>query len=212
MDKIEGKDISIEGLSFSPNSKNLVITLNNPGEQLIFYSLEDFIITSRKYNYISPSFFLTNDIIASRRDLKEGINIYTFPNLDSIAFFDSKYTGFNVKYNSNSKIILSFNSPIIFIASFDPTFLSVGNKEEAFTTVYPQPSNGIFNIEFQNPIPQNISYEVYDISGNEILNVPPTFYHSGINTVKVDMKSFPAGTYYLNFTPTINQIFKLIKE
>ena len=63
--------------------------------------------------------------------------------------------------------------------------------ENSILVIYPNPSEGLFNIEFDG----NISYyEVYDLKGNKIINKTAS---SGNKASVIDLSNSPTGVYML---------------
>jgi len=72
-------------------------------------------------------------------------------------------------------------------------------------TVYPNPSNGVFNIEAQN----NATVTVFDVVGKQIVTKK-----IAIGTATVNLSNFTAGVYFAKITTENNQTqtVKLIKQ
>jgi len=80
------------------------------------------------------------------------------------------------------------------VETFEVGFLTVisGNNETASLVVYPNPSEGIFNIEISKTEGSNIKYSVVDLLGKEISN--GTISNS---VCKLDLSGNKAGFYQL---------------
>ncbi|MQP25286.1 T9SS type A sorting domain-containing protein [Flavobacterium sp. LMO8] len=88
------------------------------------------------------------------------------------------------------------------------TCVTLGSSDfenSANSTIYPNPSNGIFNIVSQ----QNVSIEIYDLLGKLVLN-----QHVIIGTNNVDISNFNNGVYLLKVTDGNgnSQSHKIIKN
>ncbi|MFT5725270.1 MAG: hypothetical protein ACI9JN_002394, partial [Bacteroidia bacterium] len=89
---------------------------------------------------------------------------------------------------------------------------SVGSVTGAeLMKVYPNPSNGIFNVSFDLPSQEDVTVAVYDMMGNQVANVIEGQLQKGAYTV--DMTGKAAGMYFVRMTAH-NQVFnqKVIVE
>lgn len=79
------------------------------------------------------------------------------------------------------------------------------NQFSSKLSVYPNPSNGVFNIEIED----NGSIQVYDLVGKQIMNKN---IQSGNSTI--NLSSFSQGIYFLKITNDLNQTktVKIIKD
>jgi hypothetical protein len=75
-------------------------------------------------------------------------------------------------------------------------------KENLLFTVYPNPSNGIFNINWQ--MESEYSYAVTDITGKTIVLSEPT----DIKTAQLDLTGVATGMYFLNVTSNGTSVTK----
>lgn len=75
-------------------------------------------------------------------------------------------------------------------------------------TIFPNPSNGIFEIEIQNMVSKTYLVEVYNISGNKIFaeNLEKS------TTKKVDISKYEAGFYFVKVITTKNTFTKTIMK
>ncbi|MFN8436034.1 MAG: glycoside hydrolase family 9 protein [Cytophagales bacterium] len=70
--------------------------------------------------------------------------------------------------------------------------------------IYPNPSNGVFNVEFNKSV---TSASVYDGLGNELMKI------SDLGNSKLNLEKYPSGVYFLKtVSNTKSQVVKLIKE
>ena len=85
------------------------------------------------------------------------------------------------------------------------TSLSTSSFDKELVGVYPNPSNGIFNIENEG----STIIEIFDILGNQI-----TTQKANVGTTMVDLNGFTAGIYLAKITTENNQTqtVKLIKQ
>ncbi|MCO4820323.1 MAG: T9SS type A sorting domain-containing protein, partial [Bacteroidetes bacterium] len=70
--------------------------------------------------------------------------------------------------------------------------------------VYPNPSNGIFNVSFDLPSQEDVTVAVYDMMGNQVANIIEGQLQKG--TYTVDMTGKAAGMYFVRMTAH-NQVF-----
>jgi hypothetical protein len=77
--------------------------------------------------------------------------------------------------------------------------------------VYPNPSNGLFNVSFELPSQEDVTVAVYDMMGNQVANVIEGQLQKGAYTV--DLTDKAAGMYFVRMTAH-NQVFnqKVIVE
>ena len=81
---------------------------------------------------------------------------------------------------------------------YDP-YTSIGELPENIlnTQVYPNPSDGIFNISFNVEKTNNIEIKIIDLTGRTVFTDNQNNY-SGIYKKQIDISSFAKGTYILN--------------
>ena len=85
--------------------------------------------------------------------------------------------------------------------------LSLGEIEGAIINIFPNPSNGVYNINLNG---ETLLYEVVNILGQVVADGK---FENGDNLL--DLSSNETGTYILKLTATSNgkfKLFKLIKE
>jgi PKD repeat protein len=74
-------------------------------------------------------------------------------------------------------------------------------------SLYPNPSNGQFNIEFEITSPKNLSIVVEDVIGKKVLDIPLSQVHGKINQ-NINLSYISKGLYYVG----INVDEKLIRK
>ena len=84
--------------------------------------------------------------------------------------------------------------------------LSNSNFELNNIAIYPNPSNGIFNISLGNIAPSLI--EVYDLTGKIILSKKDVVISNA--ETAIDLSSASQGIYFVKIVDTKNQIVKRI--
>ncbi|MCX7834378.1 MAG: T9SS type A sorting domain-containing protein [Ignavibacteria bacterium] len=67
---------------------------------------------------------------------------------------------------------------------------------------YPNPFNPTTNIKFSIPTNGTVALKLYDILGNEVINIFNGYLNSGIYTINLNASNLPSGIYFcnLNFT------------
>jgi len=73
--------------------------------------------------------------------------------------------------------------------------------------VYPNPSDGLFSLEFSNPVTSDIKVEIFSSIGMKVYT--ELIKKSGNFTETIDLRSLPAGIYYMKYTGS-EEIFKMI--
>ena len=63
--------------------------------------------------------------------------------------------------------------------------------------VYPNPSSGEINIDFLLGSDKNVNMELFDAVGKKINISVENKFHSGNNSLKFDMRTYPSGIYLL---------------
>ena len=103
----------------------------------------------------------------------------------------------------------SYNlSHAIFPVLCNPVTYSVAENKAGDILVYPNPANGIINIDFGNYYHENFVIKVYDLLGNEVKN----YGHQGgsTNHVQMDMGDFANGFYILHINTAEKSLVKKI--
>lgn len=70
--------------------------------------------------------------------------------------------------------------------------------EEDLIFVYPQPSTGIFNIQFSNELSDAITIEIYDLTGTHIRT--SRLISNTQNSITIDLTGNPTGIYFAHIT------------
>ena len=75
------------------------------------------------------------------------------------------------------------------------------NVATFFSSVYPNPSNGLLNIEFQPDKEQYVQLDLFDAVGNLVRNfIPRQLFQPERQTLKVDVSDQPPGIYLLRIS------------
>jgi Ig-like domain CHU_C associated/Secretion system C-terminal sorting domain/SprB repeat/Beta-propeller repeat/Bacterial Ig-like domain (group 2) len=125
---------------------------------------------------------------------------------DNSVGYNTMITGYNSSCNATSAIFTRTSRPTFRFYFTDFSLLS--NEDFEYNTnlkVYPNPSNGIYNIE----IDDNATIEVFDLVGKKISEKSITFGAS-----QLDLSGYNAGMYSLKVTNNLKQTktIKLIKQ
>ncbi len=92
---------------------------------------------------------------------------------------------------------------------FSATGISDDNEMNQVVSIYPNPSNGIFNISIEG-VSGKIQVKIFDIHGNDycIFEIEGT---KNIITEKLDLKELAVGIYFISFTGrNFNQVKKIV--
>ena len=96
---------------------------------------------------------------------------------------------------------------VIIVGNGGPTSIENFNLNEAIT-IFPNPSNGIFNLAMELPYYQNIEYTIFDLIGKQISN------NKIRNVLKEDfsinLSNQAKGIYYLRINTDLGQVIKQI--
>lgn len=85
------------------------------------------------------------------------------------------------------------------MALFDSPIL--GNEpKEASTTLYPNPSNGLFNWKFNLIKPGEVSYQIVDMQGRTVLSSKTLNFGAGEQVYPLDISNLSSGTYLFQWS------------
>ena len=70
---------------------------------------------------------------------------------------------------------------------------SAGNVLKA--SVYPNPATNIATLTFSTDLPEKASVKVYDMLGNEVMNIAARQYDPGRHEIQLDCSTLPSGLY-----------------
>ena len=92
---------------------------------------------------------------------------------------------------------------------YNLNWISTGNYniELAGLSVYPNPSNDVFNIVFNNNTKQDIDLRIHNVLGEEIFNETLTDFSGDYNTAE-DMTPYPNAIYILQLSTKDGMINK----
>ncbi|MBI9039522.1 MAG: T9SS type A sorting domain-containing protein, partial [Bacteroidales bacterium] len=93
--------------------------------------------------------------------------------------------------------------------NFSITGISNNNNNYSSITIYPNPSNGIFNISIER-LSGDLQCKVIYLTGNEYRNFEFTGI-TGFTVKQLDLKDLPAGVYFISFTArNLSKIEKIV--
>ncbi|MBI9038253.1 MAG: T9SS type A sorting domain-containing protein [Bacteroidales bacterium] len=81
--------------------------------------------------------------------------------------------------------------------NFSVTGISDNDNNNSSLTIYPNPSDGIFNISMES-LSGDLQCKVFDLTGNEYRNIKFTGI-TGFMIKQLDLKDLPAGVYFISF-------------
>ncbi len=84
--------------------------------------------------------------------------------------------------------------------------LSVDEFEASNFEIYPNPSKGIFNIKLSNLSLNTFNYNIYDVTGKQIVSEKQVNLNSGV--YKLDISNYASGVYFLNITTVSSKVTK----
>lgn len=163
-------------------------------------------------------------------DLKRINNLLTIENVtfkdNCIADFTAKNKihlkqGTHLKPNTTGYTHLKIDPTIVMTCQNMQKFNNDNTTETTFeeiidTTpilVYPNPNDGLFEINFDNLYFKNLSITILDTNGRIIYNKTVNSDDLINNTLKVAIQNYNSGIYFLKIeSDTINESFKIIKK
>jgi hypothetical protein len=116
----------------------------------------------------------------------------------------------NIKFLNDSIAIGLIRGGIIKFKFVLETSSIDGQNHQDNYKVYPNPTTGLINIEFNSPISENVSIEIVNELGEVMGNFQKQIF-TGKNTLNYDITSYPKGIYFVRIKEQ-NITFKLVKE
>ncbi|MBI9037236.1 MAG: T9SS type A sorting domain-containing protein [Bacteroidales bacterium] len=93
--------------------------------------------------------------------------------------------------------------------NFSITGISDNDINYSSLTIYPNPSDGIFNISLEK-VRGDLQCKVFDLTGNEYRNVEFTGI-TGFTTKQINLQDLPAGVYFISFTGrSLSKVEKIV--
>jgi len=127
------------------------------------------------------------------------LKIYKIPSGDSVYNYTTIPPGYaivGVSISHDQKYIVT-SSGKIFLFKFLPTTGVDENPEQKEEIIYPNPTNGIFSIDFYIDISGITKIQLYDLSGRIVKNIENTFLEAGNHNLEIDISNLPIGQYNL---------------
>lgn len=193
-------DLSIEGIDIG-NDEALLFANNNTGYLLVGNVPDDVTLRLNQVWYAYPLGEFFSDVIFDATN--SGLNLSNFDKVhflfsDSEDFSDAQVIDCTVLENS-AFTNGTFNIPEYFTVGFSVQSTPVNNPLSANLdlSISPNPSNGIFQIQIQEELGADITFDVSDSNGRNILK--ETYNHQPGNsfTKSLDLSEAPQGVYFL---------------
>lgn len=105
-------------------------------------------------------------------------------------------TGFEEFWNGASSgptYKTSFETPS------EDKFIEV-NSENIHASIKPNPSNGVFNLEFESYLNQDIEIKVVDLYGNIYYKIDKDKYNKGYYSKTINLGNMSNGSYFVNLS------------
>ena len=183
---------------------------NNPSEHKILYTfshcyVDSFPGTSVVYKDGAGNF---SDVIPTKNGTSN-INILT----DSVERWGD-YTNIQRKYNTPGRAYLSgswgkSSGVNCWVSIIDNNDFSVSTNDlaqEPMNTIYPNPTDDVFNVTFKLENAQKVRFELRDLSGRLVSLLMHTFVKAGNNEFSFSTKPLTRGTYIFNISTKENLI------
>ncbi len=116
--------------------------------------------------------------------------------------------GFYKVYNGNVVVCQgnSFANSVV-NQFYSMSAVSVGQTPDAASfSVYPNPAWGKTNISFTNAVAEQVTVQVYNMQGAQVISVPVKEYASGQHNIEMDCSKLVAGVYNIRLA-TGNKVF-----
>ncbi len=81
------------------------------------------------------------------------------------------------------------------IQELSPAFAEIGQP-------FPSPANDYITLPFNLNEPNEISIQVFDITGKIVHNKPPRVYYTGRNEIRIETSNLITGTYFISIIPS----------
>lgn len=81
------------------------------------------------------------------------------------------------------------------IQELSPAFAEIGQP-------FPSPADDYITLPFDLNEPNEISYQVFDITGKIVHNKPPRVYYTGRNEIRIETTNLITGTYFISIIPS----------
>lgn len=123
-------------------------------------------------------------------------------NADESYYFDGSQWQDLQTYGDTTSWFGSANFCIKLLADTYHTPVSINNvqNEQQKVEVYPNPSDGNINIDFNLENQENVEISVYNTSGQKIINLTSKLFTQGHHTLSYDIGYLPEGVYFISLT------------
>ncbi|MCX6147593.1 MAG: T9SS type A sorting domain-containing protein [Candidatus Kapabacteria bacterium] len=122
---------------------------------------------------------------------------------------DGSYDNFVISHKQTNLACSMGRSLILNKSPFNQT--SVSENIDNIPILYPNPTNGIVNINLQSPILGVVKIQITNVNGNVLLNISDIIPQN--NMISLNIAQLSIGTYFLNLSSNnFHQTYKLIKE
>jgi hypothetical protein len=85
----------------------------------------------------------------------------------------------------------------VVIINLDSTVSTFDEQNTITATLFPNPGNGIFNLNTESTIPEDTEIRIFDVQGKTYL---PRVSRKNDRSLQLEMSEFPTGMYYLELT------------
>ena len=85
----------------------------------------------------------------------------------------------------------------VIVINLDSTVSTFDEQNTILATLFPNPGNGIFNLNTESSIPEDTQIRILDVQGRTYL---PNVSRKNDRSLQIEMSGFPTGMYYLELT------------
>ncbi len=212
--------------SISFSSINFIVKEGNPADPVWTIYLEKGILnTGYEIGIYDGDILVGSGVISSDNILENSVpvfsNLYNSGNKPIIKVWDksenaeyilNNYTFSNPYGDAWTENVFPSEDGEYSLLHFSTTGLSDENEMLQIIAIYPNPSEGIFNILIENlsGVIGKVQIKVFDIHGNDyhFFEIEGT---KNMTTKQLDLKELPAGVYFINFSSKdFNQVEKIV--
>lgn len=127
------------------------------------------------------------------------------PQTDEVVF----YGGFNSNFDGHKGGDQTFLSQLKVKRNTSSSISKVSTEQSLF--VYPNPASDYILVEYDSKVAGNVSIDVFDLNGKQVLTLMDGSINVGKFSKKFDVKSLAEGQYLLKFNVNGTTAFKQIK-
>jgi WD40 repeat protein len=137
-------------------------------------------------------------------DLQTGQSIYEYTTVPS------GYALTGIGISPDQKYLVS-SSGYIFLYKFLPTTGIDDNPEQKEEIIYPNPTNGVFSIQFHLPTAGLTNVQIYDNTGRNVKQVFQGHLERGEQNIQGDIRGLKTGNYFIKVSaPGTDITYKLL--